>query len=70
MRVCSSGIEARGMRAEPRWCCLPMTDPKDADVRSVYTHAERWIELVSRAEQEVTAAEVETWDKAKPFEWV
>ena len=49
-----------------------LTDPKDADVRSVYTHAERWIELVSRAEQEVTAAEVETWDREapKPFEWV
>ena len=49
-----------------------LADPKDASVGSVFTDADRWIELVGRAEREVTAAEAETWDREapQPFEWV
>ena len=49
-----------------------LADPKDARARSVFTHADRWIELVGRAEREVTAEEAETWDREapQPFERV
>lgn len=45
--------------------------PHETGTRPVYTHADRWIELVSRTEREVTAAEVETWNgqAPQPFEW-
>ena len=49
-----------------------LADPKESDVKSVFTQADRWIELVGRAEREVTVADAETWDRKapQPFERV
>ena len=49
-----------------------LADPKESDVKSVFTQADRWIELVGRAEREVTVADAETWDRKapQPFEHV
>ena len=45
--------------------------PQGTSVSPVYTHEDRWIELVNWTEREVTAVEVETWnwEAPPPFEW-
>ena len=43
-----------------------------AGIQSVFTGADRWIELVGREEREVSGSDAEAWDREapQPFEWV
>ena len=49
-----------------------LVGPKDAGFPTAFTGPDRWIELVDWEEREVSAADVEDWDREAPraFEWV